>query len=285
MEELHLEDLGKYDPTRVDTEIRVASSILIYTLHTGRTYNMWRFQGAYRYDMMMHLHALVTVISMELFIAAIESFGVGVNDSPGYREYMESVAFDDLGVGSISLTDTIYDMYDVMYVDITHTIYALHRCENDLQVFIMFLKACKHYTFIDGVVARMYDVIEKHRHILLSKVSRVEYNKYLDVLPVLDYEDIGDLPNDIILEYISTEMKNNDIFPFTYYEYLGKKDSTPKSAEIQSHKKVANVIQKIMSNSEIDESVINRMLDGESYESITNEIEYNKRKEVTGGRL
>jgi hypothetical protein len=40
-----------------------------------------------------------------------------------------------------------------------------------------------------------------------------------------------------------------------------------------------------MSNSEIDESVINRMLDGESYESITNEIEYNKRKEVTGGRL
>ena len=87
MEELHLEDLGKYDPTRVDTEIRVASSILIYTLHTGRTYNMWRFQGVYRYDMMMHLHALVTVISMELFIAAIESFGVGVNDAPGYRDW------------------------------------------------------------------------------------------------------------------------------------------------------------------------------------------------------
>ena len=70
-----------------DTCIRLALSLILYTMYTGKAYNIYRFQGKPGYETLRSaLHDVAFVMSYELMMNALESYGFVINDSPGYKD-------------------------------------------------------------------------------------------------------------------------------------------------------------------------------------------------------
>lgn len=232
-----------------DTNIDIAMLLLINTLpDPDKPYNIYKY-SKYEgfYDFMNVLDDMIVIISFELLLDALEACGALVNDSIGYRNMMEDI-YKEHGV---SMIEESYEIFDTLRADIYKVIKSEYDIDHESEVVIRFLESAKHYTNINSVVARMYDIINKHYDKILQVPDEVLLNNnYADVMGIdLDKS----IHNDFILEYLTSDIKDRRLFAFSYYEYIGRITITrDNGADINSFKGIKELFNKFIKGENIN---------------------------------
>lgn len=248
-----MEFLEKIIPSKDDDDKNVDLAMLLITMslpNPEKPYNIYKYskyEGFYNF--MSTLDDMIVVISFELFLDALESCGVSVNDSPGYRT-IASVAYRENGV---KLVDETYEIYDMLRADIYKVIKSEYDIEHETGILMRFLDTVRHYTNINSVIARMYDILHKYGEKLISISDEAALlNQYGDVLGIHDIEN-GHLHNDFMLEYVTTDIKEKGLFAFTYYEYIGKIHVSRDRVQVDTTSGIVELFKRFINGEDISD--------------------------------
>lgn len=244
-------------PITTEKSIDIASLIILYAVQNpNKPYNVYRY--SYHYpdgynELKRTLDDMILMIAYEMYMDLLESHGAILYDHPA------------------SVEDTIYafNVYGVCYADelYLHALEIVESIECRIKhskdhhssesPFITFLKAMRKYTDVNCLVSKMFGIM--YEFVSFEKLNSDKFlSEYADVIPKLisDAVDYDNFSNDVVLEYTSQEIKNEDLFPFTYYEYFGIIKPEMGELKIDTESVFKNIYERLLKGEEISEEEI-----------------------------
>ena len=197
--------------------------IIEYTLQTGEVVNIYKFMGIRGFhDFLLRLDDYITIIGVELFINALDEHGVIIHDTPGYRDMMIEFLLD----AGIPFDEKMYDTVDLALPKIEDILVARYSGTTEAFKLCEFLSAASPYTNITYIISKIYSIIAKNYSSIISDAKSIDniVSNLSDAVDVIDISDSGLEYNENVLELITTQIKEEGLYKYTFLEYMDDSD-------------------------------------------------------------
>ena len=244
-------------PISTEKCIDISSLILVYAIQNpDKPYNVYRYSYIYPdgyNELKRTLDDLILMVAYELYINQLEILGAVIQQ---YPTYIEDTVFA-FGIVGVVYADDIYMSALEIIESIEHRIkHSKHRMPSD-NPFISFCKVVQKYTDVNCMISKIFSILFE-----FTSFEKMDSDKFLsehaDVIPKLISTDVGydDFSNDVILEYMSQEVKTEGLFPFTYYEYLGVLQPQQGDLSVDTESVFSKIYDRIVLGEEVSEEEI-----------------------------